>query len=232
MDTRSEMETELVAQLQVAANSSRYPSTRITTLIQNAYKWATNLFIWTDLVKAKTTDTGASQEYYDYPEEFRSNTIVRLEIDGDPYERKNFEDFLDYKENNSTTTKKMFANYGRLFFVNPIPSAIGTDNICAWGAIQADALSSAASETIFTDNNPEGNEAVVQRALGVALKRIDKDQSLLEIQEAVATLAKLHSDEIKATQRDKRLDHPSMNVPNMYGNYASNPNPGRFNYQP
>ena len=78
MDTRTEMETELVAQLQVASNSSLFPSTRITSLIQNAYKWATNLFIWTDLVKAKTTSTGTNQEYYDFPEEFRSNTVVRL----------------------------------------------------------------------------------------------------------------------------------------------------------
>ena len=230
MDTRAEMEAELVSQLQVASNSSLYPAARITSLIQNAYKWATNLFIWTDLVKAKTTDTGASQEYYDYPEEFRSNTILRLDIDEDPYERKNFEDFLDYKENNSTTTKKMFANYGRLFFVNPIPSAIGTDNICAWGAIQADALSASSSETIFTNNNPEGNDAVVQRAFGVALKRIDKKQSLEEIQEPIAILQKLNADEVKATQRDKRLDHPSMNVPNYFGGYTANPNPGRFNY--
>jgi len=232
MDTRAEMETELVAQLQVADNSSLYPSTRITTLIQNAYKWATNLFIWTDLVKAKTANTAVSQRYYDYPEEFRSNTILRLDIDDDPYERKNYEDFLDYLENNSGTTKKMFANYGRLFFINPVATAVGSNNISAWGATQADDLSASDTETIFTNNNPEGNEAVVQRALGVALKRIDKGQSIQEITEAIAILQKLNADEIKATQRDKRIDHPSMNVPNMFGGYSMNPNPGRFNYHP
>lgn len=231
MDTREEMETELVAQLQVASNSSLFPSTRITKLIQNAHKWATNLFIWTDLVKAKMTNTGANQEYYDYPEEFRSNTIVRLTVDDVSYERKNFEDYLAYKEDNSTSDLKMFANYGRYFFINPTPTSAGSNNLCIWGAVQADALSDATSETIFSGNKPEGNEAIVQRALGVALRRVDKKQSTAEIQEAIVTLSKLNADEVKATQRDKRIDHPSMKVPNMFGSDRIS-GTGRFNYKP
>jgi len=231
MDTRSDMETELVSQLQVADNSSQFPAARITLLIQNAHTWATNLFVWTDLVKAKKTKTVAGQEYYDFPDELRSNSIVRLTIDGDSYERKNFEDFRAYKENNSTSTKKIFANYGRQFWVNPIPATTGSNNLIIWGAVQADALSAGSSETIFTNSNPEGNEAIVQRALGVALKRIDKKQSILETQEALATLQKLHEDEISSTQRDNRIDHPSMDVPNLHGRRTP-PGVGKFSYQP
>jgi len=231
MDTRSDMETELVAQLQVASNSSLFPASRITTLIQNAYKWATNLFIWKDLVKAKTTSTQAGQEYYDYPSEFRSGTIVRLEIDGDPYQRYNFEDYLDYKENNASTTKKMFANYGRYFFVHPTPTSTGSSNMDVWGAIQADELDDATDETIFTNNKPEGNEAVVSRAFSVAMKRIDKEASKDANDESVAILGKLNLDEAKATQRDQRLDHPKFNVPNYFGS-SRNSGIGQFDYQP
>jgi len=218
MDNREDMEAELVAQLQVASNSSLFPSTRITTLIQNAHKWATNLFIWLDLVKAKVTSTKNGYEYYDYPGDFRSGSILRLNIDDDPdYERKNFEDYLQYKSDNSGTTKKMFASYGRFFFVNPTPTADGSSNMDIWGAVQADELSASATETIFTDNKPGGNEAIVQRAFGVAMKRIDSAVSNKEIKEAIATLAKLNLDELKATQRDQRLNHPKFNVPNYYG---------------
>ena len=231
MDTRAEMETELVAQLQVAANSSLFPASRITTLIQNSHKWATNLFIWNDLVKAKITSTQATFEYYDYPDNFRSGTIVRLEVSGDSYERKNYEDYLDYKENNSTTTKKMFANYGRFYFTNPVPTADGSNDMTVWGAVQADPLSAAGTETIFTNNKPEGNEAIVQRAFGVAMRRIDPKVSETATAGSIAILAKLNLDEAKATQRDQRLDHPMFEVPNLFGDTKLSPI-GRFNYQP
>lgn len=231
MDTRAEMETELIARLQVASNSSLFPSSRITTLIQNAYKWATNLFIWPELVRAKCTSTIANAEYYDYPSEFRTGTIIRLEIDGDPYDRKDYEDYMDYKENNPNTTKKMFANYGRFFFVNPTPSSNGSNNIDVWGAIQADVLDDSTDETIFTNSSPEGNEAVVERGFAIAMKRIDSAVSKSSNDEATIILGKLNMDAWKSTHRDKRLDHPRFNVPNFFGNDRS-PGVGKFSYQP
>jgi hypothetical protein len=231
MDTRTEMETELVAQLQVASNSSLFPSSRITTLIQNAHDWATSLFIWVDLVKAKTTNTGANQEYYDYPEEFRSGSIVRLAIDGKGYDRKSFEDYLAYKEDNSASTEKMFANYGRYFFVSPTPASLGSSNMDIWGAVNADALSSGSSDTIFSHNKPEGNDAIVLRAFSVAMKRIDKAVSDKALEEAIMILSKLHDDESKANQRDQRLNHPKFDVPNYFGTNRS-AGIGKFNYQP
>lgn len=230
MDTRNELETELVAQLQVASNSSLFPASRITTLIQNAYKKATNLFIWPDLVQAFTSSTKNGYEYYDFPDAIRSNTIVRLMIDDDPYGRKNFQDYQDYKEENSNTTKKMFAFYGRFFFVNPEPTADGSSNMDVWGAVQADALSASDSETIFTNSNPLGNEAVVQIAFSTAMKRIDKALAKEELKEALGILAKLNTDEWKATQSSLRLDHPAFNVPNYFGN-SRNAGIGRFAYQ-
>jgi len=230
MDTRSELETELVAQLQVAANSSLYPASRITTLIQNAYKKATNIFVWLDLVKAFTGSTKNGYEYYDFPDAIRSSTIVRLEIDGEPYGRKVFSDYQDYKENNANTTKEMFAFYGRFFFVNPIPSADGSSNMDIWGAVQADALSAGSTETIFTNSNPLGNEAVVQLAFAVAIKRIDSSLAKKEKEEAIAVLAKLNLDEWKATQGSKKLDNPLFNVPNYFGDDRS-AGIGKFSYQ-
>jgi len=216
MRTRAEMETELLAQLQVATNSSMFPSTRLTTLIQNAYTWATNLFVWLDLVQAKCTNSIASQEYYDYPSDFRSGTIMRLEIDGISYERKNYEDYLAYKENNPGDTFKMFANYGRFYFIHPTPSANGTNNITIWGAINAPALANGSDVTIFTDNKQDGNEAIVRKALAVALKRIDNNLSQTEEANAIATLTKLSADEQQSTQRDQRIQHPKFVVPDYY----------------
>lgn len=230
MRTRADMEAELLAQLQVANNSSMFPSTRITQLIKNAYTWATNLFVWVDLVRAKCTSTIAGQEYYDYPAEFRSGTIMRLEIDGVSYARKNYEDYLAYKERNPGDTFKMFANYGRFFFINPTPSSNGSNNMDIWGAIQADDLTNSTDTTIFSDNKEEGNEAIVRKGLSVALKRIDPKLSQTEETYATATLTKLHFDEAKATQRDQRIQHPKFAVPDFYAD-RNTTSYGNFNLE-
>lgn len=229
MTTRSNLESELTSRLQVASNSTLYPSTRITSLIQNAYMWATQLFIWHDLVRALKTSTVSSAEYYEYPAEFRSESIIRLEVDDVEYNRKNFEDYLAYKRDNPTTTKKMFASFGRQFFLNPTPSSAGSNNMSVWGAIQADALSSGTSVPIFSYNKEEGNEAVIKKALSVALSRTDLKTAQSESQDALVILNRLSMAEQKNTQRNKRLDHPMLNVPDFFGGTNSSPI-GGFNY--
>lgn len=223
LQTRADMETELLAQLQVANNSSMFPSARLTQLIKNAHTWATNLFVWVDLVRAKCTSTVSGQEYYDYPAEFRSGTIMRLEIDGESYKRKSYEDYLDFRENNPGSTLKIFANYGRFFFIHPTPTLTGSNNMSIWGAIQADDLSQPTSTTIFSDNKEQGNEAIVRKGLSVALKRIDPKLSQTEEAQATTILAKLNFDEAKSTQRDQRIQHPKFIVPDFYSGNGGNP---------
>lgn len=233
MTTRSELETELVAQLQVASSSTLYPAARITTLIKNAYMWATQLVIWQDLVRAKTTGTWATHERYDYPDEFRSGTIFRLEVDDEEYKRKHFEDYLAFKRNNPSSTKKIFASFARQLFIYPTPTANGSANISAWGAIQADELSAASSEPIFSNSKEDGNEAVVRKAFSVAIRRQDKDLAKSEETEAIAILLKLSTDEQKATQRDQRLQHPMLSVPDYFAGGSGGATPyGKFSYDP
>lgn len=232
MTTRAEMETELLAQLQAASNSNIFTATRITDLIKSAYRWATTIFIWNALVRAKCTDSVANQEYYDYPDEFRNDTIFRLTLDDVSYRRKSFEDYLDYKENNPTSTFKMFASFGRQFFIHPTPTASGTNNIDVWGAIDADELSSSSSETIFSTSREDANEAIVRKALSVAVKRVDYKLSQAEEVAARAILAQYNDYEVKSRQRDQRVQHPKFNVPNFYADGTQVSPIGKFNYDP
>ena len=127
--------------------------------------WATNLFVWVDLLGQVSTVSGNIM----IPE-FRSGTIMRLEIDGGELQEKSYEDYLDFRENNPGSTLKIFANYGRFYFIHPTPTANGTNNMDIWGAIQADDLTNPTSTTIFSDNKEQGNEAIVRKGLSVALK--------------------------------------------------------------
>jgi len=217
MTIRSDLETELIARLQVASNSTLYPSARITTIIQSAYMWSTQLVIWHDLVRAVCTSTIAGNEYYDYPANFRSESIIRMEVDDVEYTRKNYEDYLAFERDNPSSTKKMFSSFGRQFFIHPVPTITGTDNLVVWGAIQADALSLSTSIPIFSYNKEEANEAVIKKALSIALVRSDPNTAKSEENDAIAIIMKLSSDETKNTQRNKRLNHPMLVVPDFFG---------------
>ena len=230
MTTRADLETELQSQLQAADNSTLYPASRLTTLIKNAYIWATQIAIWNDLVRGKDTTTKASGTYYDYPSEFRSETIIRIEVDGDNYPRRAFEDYLSFIDRNPSSSKKFYANFGRQFFIHPTPSTAGLE-ICVWGAIQADALSDSTSVPIFSYNKEEANQAVVRKALSVAVKRADPNLAQVEEREATVMLLRLAEEEQKATQRDQRLDRPMFDVPDYYGGNGATPYQ-RFNYLP
>jgi hypothetical protein len=231
MTTRADLEAELTSQLQVASNSTLYPSSRITSLIKNANSWATNLFIWLDLSTGKKTNGFSGQEQYGYPEEIRSETIFRLTVDDESYERVSFEDYLQFREDNSSSDKKMFASFKRIIFIHPTPTSSGSDNIKVWGAMEADDLILPTSTTIFSNNKIEGNEAIVRKAFSVGIKRSDPSLAKSEEQEAVAALLKLNTDEWKSTQRNIRVNRPMFGVHDLFGSGGSTPY-GRFAYDP
>lgn len=232
METRAEMEAELQLQLQSAANSSLFPATRLTSLIQNAYKEATTLFKWLALARAKTTRTaakGAGDDvcYYDYPDEFRTNTIFRVQIDALEYNRKSFESFLDFRNRNPSASKRIFANYQRFFFISP-DTVAGSSNLDAWGIIQAPALSATGSETIFSGNADEGNFAVVSLALATAVKKINQKLSDKERANALMVLGKMNTDEWAEYARDQQLDTPMFEVPDFFGGSSISNTIGSF----
>src|SRR3990167_28388 len=215
MQLYSEFQSELLSRLQVADNSTLYTTSSVQTLIKDAHMWATALHPWPSLRKAKTTSTDGSY-YYDYPANFKTDSIFRVIIDEIEYNRKNFEDFLDFKENNSgRTDKKIFADFGRQIFIFPTPS-IGTDNFDVWGEYQVTQLSGASDTTIFTYSDETGNEAIVKKALSVALAKTNKQLATQEETEAKNILDGIYRKILQRQQRDQKLDQPMFNVPDFF----------------
>lgn len=236
MDQFSEMQAELVARLQVASNSSLFPSARIKTLINDAYLWATSLYVWVELVRGRRTTSVASAEYYDFPVDFRSGSLFFMLVNGLEYKRKNFEDYQHYKLSGSVTTKRIFSFYGRQYFVTPIPSA-GV-NIDIWGAVQAAKLVQDSDQTIFSGQNSQGNEAIIKRALSVATKptspinRTGISAAGIETTEAQQILANLFMKQQENIQRDQRLQHPQFETLDYYNTNLLLTIPGNFSVDP
>lgn len=240
MNTRQEIEIEFTARLQVANNSTLLSASRITALVQDAYMWAGSLYFWPPLYRSRIFSTtpntqSLNYDYYDYPSDFLTGSISRLYIGGKKYDRKAFQDFLDYVDNSLSasvppdSSKRYFAEFGRQYFVFPIVTTPGTDDGIVWGNIQPLAIPNSTDVTIFSNWNDSGNEAVLKKALSVAMERIDPAFANEQKMEAVQLLTLIWKKIITQAQKDQRLNHPYFQVFDMFGANSGQSTIGNFN---
>ena len=181
--------TDLIQAVQddmtIGNDSTLYPLTLVKRAINRAYRKTAGLFRWPETEDAKKTSTQANQEYYDYPQTWRSDTVARLEVDGDQYGEDPdgsplaWSDWLIWKadENNDDSTDKKWATQKRRYFIQPIPTTAGTNNICVWGQVIPDALSADGDATIFSYSMPEGNEAIVLEAVAILKAKGEREKA-------------------------------------------------------
>lgn len=248
MSTRQDLEAELVARLMIANNSTTFSADRITQLIQDAYIWCGTLFFWPSLFRSRYFSSKPSSQsstpilplnydYYDYPADFLTGSVSRLYFNGVKYDKKAFSDFLDYVDNPIAggippdPSKKYFAEYGRQFFVYPGVSVAGVNDGLVWGNIQPAALALSTDKTIFSLWDDNGNEAIVKKALSVAMERLDSGFANTQKSEAVQLLGNIWQKIVVENQKSQRLNHPRFAVVDMYGGSTGISNIGNFNGQ-
>lgn len=245
METRADLETELQNRLMVANNSGLIPSARLTELIQDANRWAGTLFFWPSLFRSRYFSSKPSidsstpilplaYDYYDYPSDFLTGSVRRLYFNGLKYDKKAFDDFLDYVDNSQTAqlppdpTKRYFAEYGRQFFVWPGVTVAGTDDGLVWGNIQPPQLDNSTDKTIFSTWNDTGNEAIVKKAISVAMERLDSGFANEQKQEAIQLLQVIWAKIVTENQKSQRLNHPRFAVPDYFGTQSGISTIGNF----
>lgn len=231
LDTFLQMQTELISRLS-ANGSTFYTTTRIKSALNIAKDRAEAYAEWPGLEDAESTSTEQNINYMDIAERYRSDSVVRLKIDGLKYDKKDYEDFLDYTENEDQTpdpTKRIFANHNRQVFVWPTPTTDGDRNVDMWGITGTPAMTLDGDTTIFTRSDVTGNEAIVKLALSILwAKGKNKSLGRIEEAEALVLLGNIWTKIKNRRQRDQRLQHPRFNVPDMFSNTAQTFNPGNF----
>lgn len=234
MDTLAEMRVAVQADLTTGAESTLYSPTVIDLAINRAYRKAGALFPWPELMDAKKTTTVASQEYYDYPQAWRSNSVWKLVVDDDRYGQDpdgsplSFDDYLNWKEDYPDSTDKKWANQERRFFVWPVPSATGTE-ICIWGTMVTTTLSADGSVTIFSYSMPEGNEAIILEAVAILKSKGDNDKSSQFKSTEAKQLLAIAWGKIVAEKAKYEKIAPFFDVPNFFGDTSTADMRGLFN---
>ena len=239
MDLLSDIVVAVQDDLNVDDNSTLYPQTIIKRAINRAYRKVSALFPWPELQDAKKTSTQVDQEYYDYPTNWRSNSIWKLTIldsdgnderygedpDGSPL---SFDDYLNWKEDYPDSTDKKWANQWRRFFIWPVPTTAGTNNIHVWGIKVPSSLTDNSDTTIFTYSTPEANESIELEAVAILKSKGDDDKSAqFKSVEAKQILVVAWS-KIKTENAKFEKNQPFFYVTDMFGNSNSKDLRGKF----
>ena len=225
MDLFSELITAVQDDLTVGNESSLFPLALVKRAINRAYRKASSLFRWPELEDAKKTSTVISQEYYDFPTNWQTDSIWRLEVGGDQWGEDpdgspmSYEDYLEWRandDNDNSTSKKWSVQYRR-YFIYPVPTTNGTNNIVVWGQRVPDALSADGDVTIFSYSQPECNEAIVLEAVAILRAKGENEKSSgFKSAEAKQLLATAWG-KIKQNQAKYEKTQPFFNVNDMFG---------------
>ena len=245
MDTLADIRIAVQDDLTIGDESTLYSPTIIDRAINRAYRKAGGIFPWPELQDAKKTVTQIDQEYYDYPQNWRSNSIWKLSIsdadgvdvrygetpDGSPL---SFDDYLNWRENYpDNTTDKKWGNQWRRFFIWPIPTALGSLEtgigvISIWGVKVVATLSNDSDTTVFAYSTPEVNEAIELEAVAILKSKGENDKSAqFKSAEAKQILA-IAWGKIAREQAKYEKNQPFFEVNDMFGGGDSRDLRGKF----
>jgi hypothetical protein len=233
MDTLSDLVQAVQDDLTIDSNSTLFPPALVKRAINRSYRKCAGLFAWPELQDAKTTTTVSGQHYYDYPDNWRSNSIWKLvvnserygeEVDGSPL---TFDDYLNWKTDYPESTDKKWSNQQRRYFFSPTPSASGLD-ICIWGLKVTTALSGDSDTTVFSYSTPEVNEAIVLEAVAILKsKGSEEENSDFRSKEAKGILI-TSWDRIRREKAKYEKINPMFNIADMFGTGTTKDLRGRF----
>lgn len=218
MNLLSELITAVQSDLNVNSSNTFFTETIIKSAINRAYTKCAGLFLWPETEDAKKTSTQTNQEYYDYPQNWRPDSIWKLTVDEEDYsDPLSFDDYLYEKENGIPSgNDKLWANHWRRYFIYPTPTSAGDYNISVWGQRIPDSLSVAADVTIWSYSMPECNEAVILEAVKILNNKKDKQQAGELLSAEAKQILIVAWSKIKKSQDKYRKTRPFFSVPDYF----------------
>ena len=205
--TNAELKTAIRDDLSISTGDSFYSDAYIQRVANRAVKWFCALHPWQQTQYAYYRDSVAAQEYYNYPEKFRTDSIWKLRFNGETYDRTDFSEYLKYQEDQTPSTDKIWSDHRRQFFINPAPTTVA--QIEVWGHLIPDDMSADADTHPFAgEQDPE--EAILRYAIGLALKKgrgTLYDKGVAEI-----NAAKSIADAVWETQKKEQSKYQTKDI--------------------
>lgn len=232
MDTFDEIIEGIQDDLTLGDDSSFMGLALVKRYANRAYRnKVAALFRWPQLQDAKLTSAIADQEYYDYPQNWRPQSIWKLVVDGTDYEDPlAFRDYQYEKDNDYPSGwTKIWTNKGNRYFIAPTPTADGDNNIEVHGQLVPEKMVDDDDTTIFSYSMPELNEAIVLEAKAMLKSKGEEDQTGQFASVEAKAICANSFNKLKQEQAKYEKTLPMLNVPNFFGKNTSQYTIGNFN---
>lgn len=170
-----EIKTQILVELGASTTHAYYTDTILDNWIDKAHKFAAGYHKWT-FTEGRVSTTYASTEENSYPEGWRSDSIRIMQIGGKRLEKIAYNDYLIFREDNSTATDKVFSDYGLLYYVNPNAEVSGTTIMYGQYTPATIDTTDPTALTVFSNRADEANYAIIEEVLSYAKAREQKQQ--------------------------------------------------------
>ena len=156
--------------------------------VRESHTWAASRYKWpfTEARVSTTYVIDSADDGRAFPEGWKADSIRFLQVGGKRFNKLNFQNYLKFREDFSSDGKKVFSDYGRLYFINPNADVSGTTVF--WGQYQPIIdPTDLTAVTVFSTFDEEGNEALVEK-MSSYLKRREHLVQEAELHDQRATL--------------------------------------------
>ncbi len=186
----NDLQTEVLVRGNYSTTLAFITQTQLNDWINMSHQWAAAYRKWPFTEKRDiSANTSDADEIHNYPSDFKSDSIRILTVNSKRLRKTNFDDYLRYREENSSGTDRIFADFNRTYYINPNIDISGT--IHAYGQYKVSDLdvTDLTATTVFSGSEEDGNEAIVEKVLANAKQREGKMQeSQLHLQTATELL--------------------------------------------
>lgn len=186
-----EIQGEVLVRNNRTTTDSFITDTILQDWLRDAHQWASSFHKWPFTEGKATTTFAASSDGMAYFEGWKTDSIRLLQIGGKRVDKKNFYEYQRFIEDNSSATDRIYSDFARVVYVNPLIDLSGT--LTAWGqyAPIIDPTDLTAT-TIFSGYEEDGNEAIVEKMSSYLKRREHQpDEAELHDQRAAGKLEEL-----------------------------------------
>lgn len=205
--TYQQLQDEVLVRLGSDTTSSFYTEANIRAWLNRSHLWACAYHKWPQTeYKDKSGAFTSGTEEYSYPNSsFRTDSIRTLQVGSDLFSKKNFEDYLKFRQDYPDRTDKYFSDYGRKLYINP-NCVSGT--IYSYGQYTPGTMTiPASSSTVFANSEDEVDEAIIEKTMSLAFQKGKKFQESI----AYEGSAKQKLEEAWQRIKDEQAQYQTIN---------------------
>ena len=164
------MKTEVRDRLTLLSTSTYITTAMIARWLNMAKDYCLDYKKW-PFLEYRGSDLIDATGEYPYPTKMKTTSVFLITVGGERFVKIRYEDYLKYLEDNSGGDSKVWAEFDRTVYINGNACSVG-DTVYFYGQKIEDDMSADGDTTPFDDAEKTGDEAVIERALYLALKKI------------------------------------------------------------